>query len=198
MDAYGPVTVVERLPFRRVVVDYISLAVGIEKQARINPADLRQPDRIAPFTFFRVFACHIEIAPVVNERRYHIESLIVGIIGNRRRIYATRHTDAVGERELRRSVEHIAEALPVAQVGTVPYRHSRIERKRRINHIVIIVNPDYRRVGITSGQQWCPVGRSNFVAVGHGHLIAEVGKNSHRFLVALIARNGHNQSDGTW
>ena len=90
-------------------------------------------------------------------------------------IYPAAYPQPLPKPELREAVEHIAQPVPRAQVGAVPYRHGGEESKRGVYEVVVVAYAADARVRVAPREN----GIDNRCSVGPpiaGCRICEIGK----------------------
>jgi len=120
------VAVVSRTAVGHIVVDDVGFAVIVKEEAGVDTTNLGQPYGVTPVAGLGIGSRYEEVAATIYQGCNHVEQLIGRVVGYRRSIYATRNADAVLQDELRRTIEDIAEALPVFEIRAVPNGHARI------------------------------------------------------------------------
>ena len=85
----------------------------------------------------------------------HVEGAVVVAYGGR--VYAQPRV-GLAQRQLRRSVQHVAYLFPVHEVAAVPQWHAGKKLKRTVHEIEVRIDAAYARVGIEAGNHGIGVG----------------------------------------
>src|SRR5690606_14268610 len=110
-----------------IVMHHISLSIIIKKHRWVNPTKSKF-DRIAPALHW-VFSFYNHVPPSSRELSCdHVESVVVLVVLNRRRIN-TRANTRMGNIQLRRPIQYVAYLGPVHHILGVKNRHTWEESK---------------------------------------------------------------------